>query len=480
MNKTVIPAQAGIHRDAPLFNHFAKIANEYSSKTALIFNDESISYAALLERVCAKADALQATWGLASGARIPYVGLNDPEQLVTLLACAKVGAIFLPINYRLAEAEIEAIRTDADVGLPLRSRGNVHASGQRGLTAHQQACLLVYTSGTTGEPKGALHSQAALLANARASWAAHEMTADDLVLSTLPLFHVGGLCIQTVPALLMGATVLLHDRFDANAWLDAVQTHKPTLSLVVPATMKAIQAAPAWATTDLTSLRGVMAGSSTIPRHFIDAFHARGIHVGQIYGATETGPVSAVLPFSKAISHVGLAGWPHDNCTIQLQNKNEQGVGEVCIKANNLMCAYWNKEGAESGIDASGFFNTGDLGRIHPDGCLEIVGRSKDMLISGGENIYPAEIENALLAHPDIEECAVIGVPDQEWGEIPVAYIVLKNTRKDALQAKLDMALRAFLAKRIAKFKLPKRFVVLEALPKSALGKVLKAQLKST
>jgi fatty-acyl-CoA synthase len=458
----------------PLFDRFAKIALEFSNKTALIFNNEHIGYAALLERVNTQADALQATWGLASGARIPYVGLNDPEQIVTLLACAKVGAIFLPINYRLAEAEITAIRADAvNWGQTPSSLRNDPRSDPN------LPCLLVYTSGTTGEPKGALHSQEALLANARASWAAHQMTADDLVLSTLPLFHVGGLCIQTLPALLMGATVLLHDRFDANAWLDAVQAHKPTLSLVVPATMKAIQAAPAWATTDLTSLRGVMAGSSTIPRHLIEAFHARGIPVGQIYGTTETGPVSAVLPFSKAISHAGLAGWPHADCTIELHHQNEQGVGEVVIRASNLMTGYWSEFNWGQTLINSEGFNTGDLGCIHPDGCLEIVGRSKDMLISGGENIYPAEIENALLAHPDIKECAVIGVPDQEWGEIPVAYIVLKNTGRDAPQAKLDMALRAFLVERIAKFKLPKRFVVLEALPKSALGKVLKAQLKA-
>jgi fatty-acyl-CoA synthase len=282
-----------------LFDRFANIAAQYGRKTALIFNDERISYAALLERVNTRANALQATWGLASGARIPYVGLNDPEQIVTLLACAKVGAIFLPINYRLVEAEIMRIKEDAVVLAvetidppALRVDPPTSQGGSRG-------CLLVYTSGTTGEPKGALHSQEALLANARASWAAHEMTVDDLVLSTLPLFHVGGLCIQTLPALLIGATVLLHDRFDANAWLGAVQTHKPTLSLVVPATMKAIQAAPAWATTDLTSLRGVMAGSSTIPRHFIDAFHARSIPVGQITAQQKRALSRPCCPFPK-------------------------------------------------------------------------------------------------------------------------------------------------------------------------------------
>jgi fatty-acyl-CoA synthase len=457
-----------------LFDHFAKIANEYSSKTALIFNDERISYAALLERINIKADALQAIWGLTSGARISFVGLNNPEPIVTLLACVKVGAIFLPINYRLAQAEIANIKADAaNWGqTPSLLRNDPRADPNL-------PCLLVYTSGTTGEPKGALHTQAALLANARASWAAHDMTADDIVLSTLPMFHVGGLCIQTLPALLLGATVLLHDRFDANAWLDAVQAHKPTLSLVVPATMKAIQATPAWATTNLTSLRGVMAGSSTIPRHLIDAFHARNIPVGQIYGTTETGPVSAVLPFSKAISHEGYAGWPHAECEIELRHKNEQGVGEVVIRASNLMMGYWSEFNWGQTLINSAEFSTGDLGRFHADGCLEIVGRSKDMLISGGENIYLAEIENALLAYPDIEECAVIGVADKDWGEIPVAYVVLKNPKNNGLQATLDMALRAFLAERIAKFKLPKRFVLMDALPKSALGKVLKAQLKS-
>ena len=447
--------------ERPLFDRFVHIANAYPDHIALIFKEERITYSSLLARVNDKADALQATWGLASQARIHYVGLNDPEQMVTLLACAKVGAIFLPINYRLADAEIAQIKRDAQSGV-----------------SSANACLLVYTSGTTGEPKGALHTQDGLLANASASWAAHQMTQGDVVLSTLPLFHVGGLCIQTLPALLIGATVILHDRFDATAWLATVQTHRPTLSLLVPATMKAVQGSPTWLETDLSSLRGVMAGSSTIPRHFIDSFHSRGIPIGQIYGTTETGPVSAVLPFDKALTHPGFAGWPHADCKLELQHTNEHGVGEVCIKANNLMIGYWNKTGTNSGVDTQGVFNTGDLGRLHPDGCLEIVGRSKDMIISGGENIYPAEIENALLAHPDIEECAVVGVVDNQWGEIPIAYVVLKNAQDDAPQATLDMALQAFLLERIAKFKLPKRYVFLDALPKSALGKVLKAQLK--
>jgi fatty-acyl-CoA synthase len=447
----------------PLFDRFAEVAAQFASKTALIFKDKRISYALLFERVLSKAAELEAAWGLGSGVRIAYVGLNDPEQVVTLLACAKVGAIFLPINYRLADAEIAQIKEDSSLG-----------------DACAGACLLVYTSGTTGQPKGAVHTQAALLANARAAWAAHEMTCDDVILSTLPMFHVGGLCIQTLPALLIGATVVLHDRFDPSAWLAAVARYQPTLSLVVPATMKAIQESPAWSSTDLSSLRGVMAGSSTIPRHLIDAFHARGVPVGQIYGTTETGPVSAVLPFAKAISHAGYAGWPHAECTIELHNQNEEGVGEVVIKASNLMAGYWNEFNWGQPLINSTRFNTCDLGRIHEDGCLEIVGRAKDMLISGGENIYPAEIENALLAHPSIEECAVIGVPDEAWGEIPVAYVVWKQTSDNASQALSDAALLDFLKTKIAKFKLPKRFVTMAALPKSALGKVLKAELKST
>lgn len=438
--------------------------------------------------------------GLCVGDRLAWLGLNHPLQLAALMACARLGAIFMPLNFRLASAELQQVLNDAtpawlvhdaghaDVAAVLRGPGLL--SQHELLTSadvQEVACpptdgdtpvLLVYTSGTTGRPRGALHTQAALLANARASQWAHAFCADDVVLSTLPLFHVGGLCIQTLPALLAGVPVVLHPRFEPQAWLDEVSSGAITLSLLVPATIRALIEHPSWPGVALGRLRGIMTGSSTVPLHYLQAFHVRGVPVGQVYGSTETGPVSVVLKLGDAIDREGEAGWSHPGARLRLLDGEGRELppgqtGEVCLQADNLMQGYWNPDGRAGDGLQNGWFHTGDLGCQAPDGCLRIVGRAKDMIISGGENIYPAEIENLLLALPGVLECAVVGVPDERWGETPVAAIV----------AAADCGLTAetvlnHLQARIARFKLPRRVVFVETLPKSALGKVQKAQLQ--
>jgi fatty-acyl-CoA synthase len=474
--------------------------------------DEALQtdYAALWRRIERVGGHLRETWRIAPGDRVACLGLNDELQLALLFACARAGAIFLPLNFRLAVPELAAIVRHA--GVRVLWFDAMHRDAARHIrdTLEQDAItdlpppaiapiegliavpsvkpvdypevapdapvLLAYTSGTTGEPKGALHTQAGLLANAHASWWAHDMTADDHVLSTLPMFHVGGLCIQTLPALLRGASVTLHPRFDPAAWLADVAGRRPTLSLMVPATMRAVQLHPRWAQTDLSSLRGVMAGSSVVPMSAIDAFHARGIPLGQVYGATETGPVSIALRFGEAKAHPGAVGRACPGVDVRLVdtagNEVPMGtVGEILIRAPNVMREYWHAPGHAS--FAHGWFRSGDLARLREDGCFEVVGRSKDMIISGGENIYPAEIENALADCPGVLEAAVVGVPDERWGEVPVAVIVPAPS-SPSLPPVTQQTVLDFLATRIARFKLPRRVVIRETLPKSALGKVQK------
>ena len=510
---------------SPLAARFAQLAQDCGTQPAMTFRgderkatqtgDSTFTYdfAKFWRRVERVTAHLQSTWGVQPGDRVAWLGFNHELQLVTLVACARLGAVFLPLNFRLAVPELQQVMQDAQPRLLVHD--SHHADTARALqgtnlkhthhdsliaTASPRALplpavngdmplLLVYTSGTTGVPKGAVHTQAALLANARASAWAHDFVEGDKVLSTLPMFHVGGLCIQTLPALLAGVEVVLHPRFDPTAWLDEMNTSRPSLSLLVPATMRAVFEHPRWADTSLACLRGVMTGSSTVPVAYLETLHARGVPVGQVYGTTETGPVSIVLRLPEAMARVGASGWPHPQAQVKLIDADGQEIGhgatgEVCIRADNLMRGYWSAQGqgqgqeqGQSGLGLQdGWFHSGDLGQRAEDGCITIVGRSKDMIISGGENIYPAEIENQLVTLPGVAENAVVGVADARWGEVPVAVLV--RSPDAAGQALTAEAVLQHLQSRIARFKLPRRVVFMDSLPKSALGKVLKPQLQ--
>ena len=440
--------------------------------------------------------------GVQAGDRVAWLGLNDAAQLVLLLALARLGAILLPLNYRLAHAEHVAILQDAQATLLVadathhpaaenlclacacrmlaatdltRATGPATAALDRGQP--HDPLLLVYTSGTTGRPKGALHTQLAVAWNCAMAIRAQNIGAADRILTVLPLFHVGGLCIQTVPALVAGATLVLHPRFDAQAWLRSVQEDRVTLSLLVPATLRAVQEHADFVTADLSSLRMVVTGSSVVPLRLIERLHARGIPVGQVYGTTETGPVSIILGQDDAIRHPGSAGkaaWPAEIRLLDAQGVAVAAgqVGEICVRAPNLMQGYWNL--LQDPAFQDGWFHSGDLARLDADGFYWVLGRSKDMIISGGENIYPAEIENILAGHPDVADVAVLGVADAAWGEVVVAVIVRRGG------ATLDeAAVRAALLGRLARYKLPRHVIFLESLPKTALGKVRRAELAS-
>ncbi|MEY4883924.1 MAG: hypothetical protein RIS34_1778 [Pseudomonadota bacterium] len=495
-------------------------ARKTPSAGALHFEGEDISYGLFWQRIERATHRLLAA-GVKAGDRVAYLGLNDPAMLVLLFALARLGAILLPLNYRLAPEELRAVLVHAGAGLlvvdahhaavasglaatngiqlmavPLLNDG---ASGQgarqgAGVGAPGDVCdvpeghddsvltghdalpvLLVYTSGTTGKPKGALHTQAGLIWNCLISAHAHELVPSDHVLTALPLFHVGGLCIQTLPALHAGALVTLHQRFDAGAWLADVQKRRPSIALMVPATLGAVLAHPDCAATDWSSLKLLNAGSSMVPAAMIAAVHARGVPLCQVYGATETGPVSIYLKRGDALRHPGSAG--QAGLHVEVRLVNERGdeaavgeVGEICIHAPNVMCGYW----ADSGNPAfrDGWFHSGDLARRDEGGFFWVVGRSKDMIISGGENIYPAELENILAECPDILEAAVVGRDDTRWGEVAVAVVVKKPGSE--LDANSVMAL---FEGRLARFKHPRHVIFRDGLPKTALGKIQKSGL---
>ncbi len=478
-----------------------ELAAAAPGRIALTCAGVDTSYAALWQRIERATALITGDWNVAPGDRIGYLGFNHDDQLVLLAALMRRGAILVPLNYRLSEPELREIVEDAGVtqlvadehfaalasrlGPMLRERTAIR--GEEGANEATLAAtdapadddsdvrspaLLVYTSGTTGRPKGVVHTQAGLYWNALASIAMHDLAANDIVLSALPLFHVGGLCIQTLPALYAGARVILQMRFEPGEWLDALERERPSVSLMVPATMRAVQMHSRWQETDLASLRLLGAGSSTIPDALIDGFHRRGIAVCQIYGATETGPVSIVLRADEAFAHVGAAGRPALNCEIRLLGERADvvaagEVGEILVRAPNVARGYWRDP--DNVAFADDWFRTGDLARRDADGYYTVVGRAKDMIISGGENIYPAEIENVLAGFAEIAEATVLGLPDAQWGEVPVAIVVLRTG-----ETLSEAAIRARLDATLARFKQPRHVVFRATLPRNARGKVQK------
>lgn len=497
-------------------------------RSALHAEGLTLTRAQLHDAVVRAIARLRGAWGVRSGDRVAYLGANRSEELVLLFALARLGALFVPLNTRLAmselatiiaHAQLHALVTDAEhreaggAALALASSPSSWAAenepmrwqtrsyaiddlladeGSTPIDANDieavgidAPLLLAYTSGTTGAPKGALHTHRGMLANVSASIAAHAMSEDDRVLTVLPLFHVGGLCIQTLPALLAGAEVILHPRFDAGAWLAAIASMRPTLTLMVPATLRAGIAHPAWPTTDLSCLHAIMAGSSTIPRALIEAVHARDVPLAQIYGATETGPVTVALRAEDAKRKPGFAGWPCFEQSVRVVDAagadvRGDAVGEIVVRAPNMMKGYWRASSADRNADQDtdrnddgfrdGWFQTGDLARRDDEGCIEVVGRSRDLIISGGENVYPAEIEDVLLAIDCVVEAAVVGIADERWGEVPAAFVVRAKNSGPAVRDEVVIA-AAFDAK-LARFKHPRRIVFLERLPRNAMGKV--------
>ena len=412
--------------------------------------------------------------GVQRGDSIGWLGLNGLRPLALLEACQLLGARYVPLNWRLAAAELAAIAEHAGLQHLLHDEAmrelatQVHERvvlPQPPAPGHEDGdCLLVYTSGTTGEPRGAIHTVAGMQANIEAAIDAQDLGPSTRALAVLPLFHVGGLCIQVLPTLAGGGCVLLHARFDAGAWIDAVEQWRPTTSLLVPATMRALLKHPRWCVADLSSLQFVNTGSQVVPRHVIDAFHARGVPVCQVYGATETGPVTLVLRPDDALAHPGSVGRPALGVQVRLVD------GEIRVRACNLARGYHREPNHAAFAD--GWFHSGDLARVDADGFYEVIGRSTDLIISGGENVYPTEIEQLALADAAVAEAAVVGITDACWGEVPVLAVVARP----GMAIDLDRLRAAFVAG-LARYKHPQRIVVLDALPKTALGKVRKALL---
>ncbi len=482
-------------------------------KSAFIYGGKRISYADFAKTTGEIATVLHQRLNVGRGDRVAFLGLNSPDMVALMFACAKVGAIFLPLNWRLTAPELTGVMHDAGaevlfctadfqshaeaideslthcslVAIDFSARGwhelGALSEGVSGssLAAHGELSdplLLVYTSGSTGEPKGALLTQEAVQWNALNSLHMHGLCGDDLVLSLLPMFHVGGLNILTSPALYIGATVLMQAKFEPQETLAYINEYKPSLVVLVPAIISALAALPQWESTDWGCFRAVSTGSCHVPHAQIKLFHTLGVPVIQVYGATETGPIACYLAITDAFDRVGSVGKSAMHCQVRVVGDDGREpasgeAGEILVKGPNVMREYWQNSQASHEALKDGWFHTGDVGYCDEAGFYYVTDRKKDMIISGGENIYPAELEQLLSTVDGVVEAAVVGRADSRWGEVPIAVVV---GAPDCVQDR-EAILQAFEGK-VARFKCPQDVFFVDSLPRNAMGKVLKNELR--
>jgi fatty-acyl-CoA synthase len=346
-------------------------------------------------------------------------------------------------------------------------------------------CLL-YTSGTTGRPKGVMipHRQIAWNAyNTVVSW---QLRQSDRVQVYTPMYHAGGLTVFLTPLFAIGGSIVLHDGFDPAEILQALRDYECTILFGVPTIFKMFLDSPEFAALDLSHVRWCASGGAPLPSQLLSAYQERGVTFRQGYGLTEVGVNCFAMSDEDSRRKAGSIGKPMMFTEAKLLALRDQDndlkrnqvatneVGELCLRGPHVCSGYWNNPAATAQVlDADGWFHTGDLARCDEDGFFYIAGRSKDMIISGGVNIYPAEIEKELLDHPAIAEVSVLGTADETWGEVPVAFVALKSGASAG-----DLELIEFLRPRINKIKLPRQIIFTEALPRNAYGKVLKLELQ--
>lgn len=471
----------------------ALAAKATPDRTAIAFHDQNLSYAAFNALIEVRAAQLHEA-GVVKGDRIAWLGFNAPEVFVLLFASARLGAILVPLNWRLSDGELRGILDDCAPKLVFHdAKAAVRAKTLTGETASPvwpsdtkgapaptigslpDPILIVYTSGSTGQPKGAVLAQEALVANAKMSVEAHGLTPDDRALVVLPLFHVGGLNILPTPAFSVGASVVLHEAFDPVLAFEALRT--VDTAIVVPTVLQAIMAQPGWAETEFANLRGLSIGSTDVPGNLIEAVHAKGVPLIQVYGATETAPFAIYQSVDTAMATAGSIGRAGLECDIRLV-RSDGGIadvnepGEIQVKGPNTLLQYWQNPDLTDEAIADGWFRTGDVARVDADGNYWFTDRIKHVIISGGENIYPAEIERIIRENPRVVEVSVVGQPHPRWGETPVAAVVAKGDLRD------DDVLETLDGK-LARYKRPTRVVFLDALPRNAMGKVVAAEVRA-
>jgi acyl-CoA synthetase (AMP-forming)/AMP-acid ligase II len=336
----------------------------------------------------------------------------------------------------------------------------------------------MYTSGTTGRPKGAMLTHRNLTYQYFNALLSADVRSDEVHLAVAPLFHIAGLNMMTIPTFMMGGHIIIQRAFKAPKVLETIAGERVTSAFMVPAMIDSLAASDGFSETDLSSLRAIMVGGSPLPERSIRVWAERDVKIMQGYGMTEAGPGVCLLESRDALTKAGTAGRSHFWTEVRLvdpatgEDVEDGQTGEVWARGPHVMKGYWNREEATAAALQDGWYHTGDIASRDSDGFYTIKDRIKDMYISGGENVYPAEVENALLNVPGVLDAAVIGVPDERWGETGRAYVVVEPGHDDPAQ------LREELSARLARYKLPRDVVVVDELPRTTTGKIQKNVLR--
>jgi fatty-acyl-CoA synthase len=518
-------------------------------KTAVVevATGRRFTYAELDGRAKAAARGLIEGLGLKKGDRLALLAGNRVEFLDVFFACGKTGVVLVPLNTRQKAGELQGIVEDAQPkvliygaefeetvedllrrirgikAVPLDAAGAslepaapplgrsltfkeifsslssvsaaASAAAEKAPGPEDLYCLL-YTSGTTGKPKGVMVPHRMVAWNAVNTVVSWQLREDDVSPIYTPLYHAGGLGAFLTPIFAVGGTIVLFAGFDPAEILATIARERCTVVLGVPTIFRMLQEHPAFASADFSSVRYFISGGAPLPMDVIETWQKRGAAFKQGYGLTEVGVNCFAMSVADSVRKAGSIGRPmmfteakltdEDGCEVPVGE-----VGELLLRGPHVCTGYYrNPEATAAALDAAGWFHTGDLAKEDADGFFTIAGRKKDMLISGGVNVYPAEIEAVLFQHPGVMDVAVVGVPDEKWGEVGVAFVVRREEKRGEEKISLKVRgggeeeekakLAAFVEMRLAKYKVPRDFLFVGSLPRTPYGKVVKGDLRSS
>ncbi|MER6266756.1 AMP-binding protein [Streptomyces sp900105755] len=517
------PRNSGLRVDLNPAAAVARHARHQTRDVVVRYAGGDLTYAELDDRAARLASVLS-DGGVVDGTRVAYLGLNSPAFLVTMLAAFRLGAVFVPVNFRLAEPELErvlagsgaeaivceeghrlavdAVRgatelwrlllVDDDPEVPAADGGAAGWEPWSPLIAAappatalvpkyaDDPAILMFTSGTTGTPKGVVLTHGNVWWNSVNVDLRLDTRRGDVTYAGAPLFHIGALNSFALRTLVRGGTVVVRRSFDPQECLDDLVEHRVNTMFGVPQMFAALARVPGFADRDLRELRAVVVAGAPVPPSLVELYAGRDVLLQQAWGLTETAPFATHLPAERTLEKLGSAGIAMPYTEVRVVDAVSNAPvkpgepGEIVVRGPNVTAGYWNDpQATAAAFDEEGWFHSGDVGHLDEDGCLYIVDRLKDMIISGGENVYPAEVERVLAAMPGVVDVAVVGVADEQWGEAVAAVLTVADGTGIGLED-----VRAYAAGRLARYKLPRRLTLVPAVPRNASGKLDKTVIR--